>query len=143
MQRGINGTINATTGIAPADLLYGLRPEVENEIRLNKPQKNIIIELRRKAKLNCDLVAMKMKERYDKNKLRATKFNEGDLALVERTMLVKGLNGDKLVSKYIRPVRPVLYNDRYSVVSLYKDERWFKGVVASERLKRFKPQSTD
>lgn len=33
-QKRINSTVNATTGLAPSELLYGIRPKVENEVRL-------------------------------------------------------------------------------------------------------------
>ena len=50
VQRGINSTKNGTTGIAPSELLYGFRPEVENEIRLSCPYNGNIAKLRSIAK---------------------------------------------------------------------------------------------
>ncbi|KAJ8971346.1 hypothetical protein NQ314_000745 [Rhamnusium bicolor] len=36
VQRGINSTVNATTGMAPSELLYGFTPEMKYEVRLEK-----------------------------------------------------------------------------------------------------------
>lgn len=86
-----------------------------------------------------------MKARFDKNKNQAQKFKEGDLVLVKRTQLVKGLSSGKLVSKYIGPVKVIqeMGNDRYRVISLSKDRRRFRGVVASDRLKLFRAQDIE
>ncbi|KAH0811943.1 hypothetical protein GEV33_010848 [Tenebrio molitor] len=145
IQRGINSTKNATTGIAPSELLYGLRPEVQNEVRLTNTQPKDVQTLREEAKRRCDAIARKMKERYDKNRKEAVRYKEGDIVLVERTLLVKGLSSGKLVPKYIGPVKiiAVLGNDRYRVASFSKDRRRFKGVVASDRLKLFVPQDAE
>lgn len=35
VQHGINGTIHATTGYAPVDLLYGYRPRLRFHISVN------------------------------------------------------------------------------------------------------------
>lgn len=150
VQRGINATKNATTGFAPSELLYGVRPKVENEIRLWKEVKTgdrlkNLEEVRKIAKLKCDKTSVKMKQSFDKNKKDAKEFKEGNIVLVERSMLVKGLKSGKLVPKYIGPVKIVekLGNDRYKVVSFSKDRRRFRGVVASDRLRLFKPQQID
>lgn len=142
VQKGINNTINATTGIAPGELLYGVRPRVENEVRLSTETTKDSTSLRRKAKTRCDETSVKMRLRFNKNKLPPRQFKENDIVLVERTMLVRGLTSGKLVPRYIGPVKivEVLGNDRYRVISFSKDRRRFKGVVSSERLKVFKPQ---
>jgi translation initiation factor IF-1 len=122
-----------------------LRPEVQNEVRLTNTQPKDVQTLREEAKRRCDAIARKMKERYDKNRKEAVRYKEGDIVLVKRTLLVKGLSSGKLVPKYIGPVKiiAVLGNDRYRVASFSKDRRRFKGVVASDRLKLFVPQDAE
>lgn len=145
VQKGINSTRNATTGFAPAEMLYGMRPELQNEYRLSIAKRKDLTEVRKLAKKRCDDLSIKMKTRFDKNKSKPNIYNVGDQVLVERTLLVKGLSSGKLVPKYIGPVKitEVLGNDRYRVVSLSKDKRRFKGVIASEKLKLFKPQNVE
>uniref|UniRef100_V5GQJ9 Retrotransposable element n=1 Tax=Anoplophora glabripennis TaxID=217634 RepID=V5GQJ9_ANOGL len=117
---------------------------MENDIRLAQIRPNLT-DLRKKAKERCDLVAKKMKMRFDRNRLGAKIYEKGDTVLVERTMFIKGLTSGKLVPKYIGPLRiiQVLGNDRYRVASFTKDRRRFKGIVASDRLRLFKPQKIE
>ena len=66
VQRGINVTINATTGIAPSELLYGFRPKLVNEIRLCDVQRKNLESLRKTAKTRCDEAGKRMKQQFDK-----------------------------------------------------------------------------
>ncbi|KAJ8970407.1 hypothetical protein NQ317_017189 [Molorchus minor] len=145
VQRGINSTVNSTTNIAPSELLYGFRPNMVNEVRLTKRKLLDLRKIRQQAKGTCDVTAQKMKYRYDKKRRPAKEYKQGDVVLVEKTTLVKGLSSGKLVPKYVGPVKiiDVLGNDRYRVVSFSTDKRRLKGVVASDRLKPFKSQITD
>lgn len=146
VQRSINVTINATTGKSPSELLYGFRPRLKFDINLQHPvAEDRVTRLkgnRDKALVNINKIANSMKVRYDRNRLRALKFKTGDMVMVERTPLIKGLTSGKLVQKYIGPMKVVatLPNDRYQVESLSKDKRRFKGVVASDKMKIFKIQ---
>lgn len=144
VQCGINGTVNATTGISPAELLYGFRPRLKYDVSVNSQiDRQVNLELsRRNAALNIERKAKNMKQRFDKNRLDPIQYQVGDMVLVERTPMVKGLSSGKLVQKYTGPVQitHVLGNDRYRVQSLSKDRRRFKGVVASDKLKLFKAQ---
>ncbi|KAJ8983227.1 hypothetical protein NQ317_005316 [Molorchus minor] len=141
VQRGINSTVNATTGMAPSELLYGFTPEMQNEVRLKKNRIDLK-KARAEAKRRCDLAAKRMKKAYDRRRVDAKQYKVGDVVLVERKLLVKGLKSGKLVPKYIGPVQivEVVGNDRYRVASFSKDKRRFKGIVASDRFRLFKPQ---
>lgn len=101
--------------------------------------------IRLEALGSINKTASAMKTRYDRNRLKALQFKEGDMVMVERTPFVKGITSGKLVQKYIGPVRvmEVLSNDRYRVQSLSKDRRRFKGVVASDKMKRYQVQTTE
>ena len=149
VQRGINVAINSSTGKSPSELLYGFRPRSKYDI--NIPDTNIsedrqdrLKNVRLEALGKLDKTARAMKTRYDRNRLKALQFKEGDMVMVERTPYVKGITSGKLVQRYIGPVRvmEVLSNDRYRVQSLSKDRRRFKGVIASDKMKLYKVQIT-
>lgn len=78
------------------------------------------VKVRDIAKRKCDRIAAMIKSRFDKKKLPPKKFAVGDLVLVERTKLVRGLTSGKLVPKYLAPVSVTeeLGNERYRVESL-------------------------
>ncbi|KAJ8959798.1 hypothetical protein NQ318_011530 [Aromia moschata] len=97
VQCGINGTVNSTTDrLGNLDL-------ARQSAALNK------------AKL--------MKKNFDKKRLEPIQYNVGDMVLVERTPMIKGLSSGKLVQKFAGPVQVthVLGNDRYRVQSLLED----------------------
>ncbi|KAK9696748.1 hypothetical protein QE152_g31388 [Popillia japonica] len=73
------------------------------------------VKVRDIAKRKCDRIAAMIKSRFDKKKLPPKKFAVGDLVLVERTKLVRGLTSGKLVPKYLAPVSVTeeLGNERY------------------------------
>lgn len=103
---------NATTGFAPSELLCEFRPSVRKEFKLqNNERKRFIGKL---AKKRNDLMSKKIKEQLDKSIIE--KYTIGDLALGEHVKIVPGLYSEKLVPKYIGPVRAteVLGNDRFN-----------------------------
>ncbi|XP_023311907.1 uncharacterized protein K02A2.6-like [Anoplophora glabripennis] len=107
VQSGINGTINATTGTTPSELLYGYRPRLKFDVVLNNNQADRQGKLkcaRDQAVANINKSEQRMKQRYDKNRLDAISYNVEDKVLVRRTPLVKGLTSGKLVQKYMGPV---------------------------------------
>lgn len=149
VQHSINGTVNATTGRAPAELLYGFRPRLKFDVSIGdneQVQREDNLKLMRaKAVDNINKSASAMKRRYDKNRGPAVTYKVGEMVMIERTPIVKGLTSGKLVGRYIGPVRvqQVLPNDRYRVESLSKDRRRFRGVVSSDKMKLFKTQTID
>ncbi|KAJ8937263.1 hypothetical protein NQ318_020650 [Aromia moschata] len=144
VQCGINGTVNSTTGKSPAELLYGFRPRLKYDININTQTDRLgnLDLARQSAAMNIVNKAKLMKKNFDKKRLEPIQYNVGDMVLVERTPMIKGLSSGKLVQKFTGPVQVthVLGNDRYRVQSLSRDKRRFKGVVASDRLKLFKIQ---
>lgn len=149
VQCGINNTVSSATTKTPSELLYGFRPTLKYDVSLSEitqiERQAKLKMLRKKALVHLEKNAKAMKNRYDKNRLEATTFKVGDMVMVERTLLVKGLTSGKLVQTYVGPVKvsDVLGNDRYRVQSLSADRRRFKGVVANDRLKLFKVQTTE
>lgn len=80
VQRGINSTQNATTGIVPGVLLYGFRPEFDLEVRLGNYRRQ---EFGPRSK--------NMKSRFDKSKWKVKVV----VVLFERIKLVPGLTSGK------------------------------------------------
>lgn len=149
VQHSINGTVNATTGHAPAELLYGFRPRLKYDINIDSDEqvdKQTRLELMRsKAADSINKSAGVMKRRYDKNRDSALVFKIGDMVMVERTPMVKGLTSGKLVQRFIGPVKvqKILPNDRYHVESLSRDKRRFRGVVSSDKMKLYRTQTIE
>ncbi|KAJ8915466.1 hypothetical protein NQ315_003229 [Exocentrus adspersus] len=160
VQLSINGTVNATTGYAPSELLYGFRPKLKFDLSLsthldnNQQQVEQVDRVDRRTTLNivrakaADKInksAIAMKRRYDKNRDPAIVYHVGDMVMIEKTPIIKGLTSGKLVQRYIGPVvvKQVLPNDRYKVESLSRDRRRFRGVVASDKMKLFRKQTVD
>lgn len=150
VQHGINGTIHATTGYAPAELLYGCRPKLKFDISVNNDNEQEdrlerLKTIRADASARINKRAVAMKRRYDANRKQAVKYSVGDMVMVQRTPMVKGLASGKLVQRYTGPVKvvQVLPNDRYRIESLSRDRRRMRGVVASDKMKLFKSQSTE
>lgn len=149
VQCGINGTISATTGYAPAELLFRFRPRLKYDIDINSEEQiNRQLQLktmRDRTLKNINKNAEGLKTRYNKNRISAKTYNIGDMVMFEKAPTVKGFSSGKLVQWYIGPFRvvKVLPNDRYVVKSLSKNQRRFHGVVTSDKLKLFKTQSVD
>ncbi|KAJ8915387.1 hypothetical protein NQ315_008274 [Exocentrus adspersus] len=158
VQLSINGTVNATTGYAPSELLYGFRPKLKFDLNLSTNLDNNQVEqvdkvdrrttlniVRAKAADKINKSAIAMKRRYDKNRDPAIVYHVGDMVMIEKTPIIKGLTSGKLVQRYIGPVvvKQVLPNDRYKVESLSRDRRRFRGVVASDKMKLFRKQTVD
>ncbi|KAJ8950132.1 hypothetical protein NQ314_007985 [Rhamnusium bicolor] len=133
VQHSINGTVNATTGCAPAELLYGFRSRLKFDVSVDDNEqvdRDVKLKSKRvKAAENIIKSARAMKKRYDRSRDPAVIFKVGDMVMIERKPMVKGLASGKLVEKYIGPVmvQQVLPKDRYRVGSLSKDKRRFKG----------------
>ncbi|KAJ8914875.1 hypothetical protein NQ315_014888 [Exocentrus adspersus] len=149
VQCGINSTINATTGYPPAELLFGFRPKLKYDIAINSTEqidREMQLKLAREQALtNINKSAENAKTRYNRNRIPAKTYNVGDMVMFEKTPILKGISSGKLVQRYVGPFKvvKVLPNDRYVVKSLSKDRRCFNGVVASDKLKLFKPQTID
>ncbi|KAJ8915718.1 hypothetical protein NQ315_000652 [Exocentrus adspersus] len=109
VQCGINKTVNATTGYAPSELFYGFRPRLKFDVSLvNTDQTDRLAKiqsLRATALTNIEKHSQVMKTRYDKCRVPAAQFTVGDMVMVERSPIVKGVTSGKLVQKYIGPVK--------------------------------------
>lgn len=77
------------------------------------------------------------KERYNKTRREATKYDEGQLVLVQITSDPATGSSRKLHPKFKGPfrIRKVLINDRYEVEDLREGHRRSHTVVAADRIK--------
>lgn len=78
-----------------------------------------------------------MKTRFDKNRKEGAPISVGQLVMVERKILRPGLSSGKLVPKYAGPykVTAVLPHDRYEVSSPMKGKRFYKNIIARDKIK--------
>ncbi|KAJ8943669.1 hypothetical protein NQ318_010047 [Aromia moschata] len=60
---------------------------------------------RQSAAINIVNKAKLMKKNFDKKRLEPIQYNVGDMVLVERTPMIKGLSSGKLVQKFTGPVQ--------------------------------------
>ena len=113
---------------AEARILHELQIEVQ---RLD------LSELREQISNHISEDQRQQKERYDKTRREATRYQEGDLVMVEITSEQATGESRKLHPKFKGPFRicRVLVNDRYEVEDLRQGGRRAKTVVAVDRLK--------
>ncbi|KAJ8912734.1 hypothetical protein NQ315_016689 [Exocentrus adspersus] len=137
---------------------YHIKPKLKFDLNLSTNLDNNQVEqvdkvdrrttlnvVRAKAADKINKSAIAMKRRYDKNRDLAIVYQIGDMVMIEKTPIVKGITSGKLVQRYIGPVvvTQVLPNDRYKVESLLRDRRRFRGAVASDKMKLFRKQTID
>ncbi|KAJ8973137.1 hypothetical protein NQ317_001873 [Molorchus minor] len=101
VQSVINSCLNSSTGKSPSELLYRFRPRLKYDIDLL----NITSDTDRQEKLktnrtlalgNLTKTAISMQKHYNKNRLPAIKFKEGDMVLVKRSPLIRGVKQRKV-----------------------------------------------
>jgi transposase InsO family protein len=134
--KSINGTpVQALFGyqarpIAEAGLLNSLQ-EVADRIDLQ--------ELRGQIKDHISDDQRKQKERYDRSRREADRYEVGDLVLVSITSEVATGSSRKLLPKFKGPFRVtrVLFNDRYEVEDLRERRFNQRTVVAVDKMKRW------
>lgn len=117
-----------TRGVAEARLLSEIQ-DVEHQLSLT--------ELRQDVKAHIDKEQLVQKERYDKTRQNAKRYDEGDLVLVQITSEPAIGSSRKLHPKFKGPfrVRKVLINDRYEVEDLREGFRCGRTVAAADRMK--------
>ena len=122
VQQALNATYQRSIGSSPFELLIGtkmrcrddpkLKEYLEGEWReLFSEQRD---ELRSKAKERIQKAQKENKRTYNKKRVPATKYSEGDIVAISRTQFGTGL---KVHRKNLGPYRVtrVMRNDRYGV----------------------------
>lgn len=138
---GINNTVNASTKYTPYELMFGHKGNLLKNMEVPSGNENSSVEAKRKkARVNMEKVAKKMKMRYDRGRKAARKYRKGELVLWRdgRSGDVKGVNR-KLMTKFTGPyvVEKVFEGDRYRIRSVkgmrgYKN---FRTLVAVDSLR--------
>lgn len=119
----INNTVNKSTGVAPARLLFGIEQgsncsdnvrEYLNEELQSQSEDTEIANIRDEAANNIRKMQEINKKLYDKNHSKPMKYNVGDKVLITNADLTHGVS-KKLLPKFkeLYEVEVVLPNDRY------------------------------
>ncbi|XP_037928732.1 uncharacterized protein LOC119663136 [Teleopsis dalmanni] len=148
LQWCLNTMENATTKCTPYELLYGYQPRdilqnaliltLHNDDTLTTDQ---LTDLRRTIAERITDERAKAKSRYDKRYLQPTKFQEGDLVLVQNEPYSTG-ESRKLEPRYKGPfiITKVLDKDRYVVNDLpnsKRTQRQYTSVYSFDKIKRW------
>ena len=132
--KGINTTpMKALIGcntktIADGPVLSAIREEMD---------KVDLTALRADIKKHITQEQKTQKERYDRTRKEARKYNEDELVLVRITSDPSTGSSKKLLPKYKGPfrIRAVLPNDHYDVEDLREGVKRLRTVVAADKLK--------
>ncbi|CAH2228158.1 jg4831 [Pararge aegeria aegeria] len=143
LQQGLNSTIHKTTRAVPSEVMFGYRlrmdsdslaPELEDEKLVDMSQ------LRERVDSNVKASAQYQKERFDKSRVKAKTYKEGDLVLIRIQSQSNDGQSRKLMPTFKGPfqVKKILNNDRYEVVDLRGSQRcskMYNGVAVAENMK--------
>jgi hypothetical protein len=145
----INNTVNSSTKQTPSHLLLGYTPRggedmpLRDEIVITSSALDDIAATRLKAANVNQQAQGVQKKYYDERHQEATKYNVGDLVLIEK-QAVASKPGDsrKLIPPFQGPmvVKEVLPNDRYRVVDMSghrrtKRKTQYDKVIAADKMK--------
>lgn len=143
VQWSLNNTLNKAIGKTPAQVVFGRETVNRNEGHLYDISEQVnangnnIDNIRDKASQSIEKQQKDMKERFDRHRRAARKYNIGDLVMVlKQTRLVGDSN--KLVPPYSGPykITAILDKDRYEVSSIDGvTKRKYKNIYAVDKIK--------
>lgn len=142
IQSALNTIHNKSIDTAPLTALIGCEARgvaessLLTEIQDVTPQLELG-ELRKDIKARSDLKQREQKERYDRARREAIKYQEDDLVLIRITSDPATGTSKKLHPKFKDPfrVKKVLVNDRYEVEDLREGSRRGRSVAAADNMK--------
>ncbi|XP_037295316.1 uncharacterized protein LOC119189518 [Manduca sexta] len=161
IQLGINTTVNKSTGKSPSELLFGFKLINASENLLidviaetsNRLDGNNLVQLRSNVRERIEKQQEYTKKQFDKHRKTPTKYNEGDLIRIEKTVIDKDHVGKskKLIPKFHGPYRilKILPNDRFLVEDTpltRRGNKRYENVVALDKIHpwmNFRDYSTD
>lgn len=142
VQSALNTTFNKGINTTPIKALIGCEMRSPAEAPLLSHTQDVthrldLDELRNSIEAHINQEQRAQKERYDKARRDATKYNKGDLVLVQITSDPATGSSKKLHPKFKGPFRihQVLMNDRYEVEDLREGCRRSRTVAAADRMK--------
>lgn len=142
VQLGLNSTVCKGTGKTPLELVCGLRPRLSGDL-VGPTVKPDLPVLRTKAAAMMERNAECMKRKFDKKRKDAHQYQIGDLVMVERKLLKRGITSGKLVDRYAGPYKVIaaLPHDRYTVRSFAKGRRSYQNTIAVDHMKPWRDQA--
>ncbi|CAK1603777.1 unnamed protein product [Parnassius mnemosyne] len=143
IQWGINNTVNATTQQSATEAMFGvkMRDSLSNKLNTLGCSRNLNLqEIRDKISENIEKEQAKQKDRYDANRVPATKYAVGDLVKISRNNFDNDKKSTKLLSKFVGPykITEVLGNDRYKIADVpgfSKKGKLYTTVIAADRIR--------
>lgn len=142
VQSALNTTHNKGINTTPMKALIGCETRSAAEAPILSQVRDTVhqldlAELRTNIEAHISQEQRAQKERYDKTRRDATKYNDGDLVLVQITSEPATGSSKKLHPKFKGPfqIYKVLINDRYEVEDLREGCRRNRTVVAADRMK--------
>lgn len=142
IQDALNITYNKNINTTPMKALIGCEMRSATEATLLSQIQDIVHRLDLEERLRTDInkhigQLLAQKERYDRTRRDATKYNDGDLVLVQITSDPAIGSSRKLHPKFKEPFRVhrVLINNRYEVEDLREGRRRGQIVAAADRMK--------
>lgn len=144
LQSAMNTSFNKSINSTPVQALFGYQARPMAEATLLNSVNDVadridLKKLRSRIKEHIDDDQRKQKERYDRNRRNAERYEVGDLVLVQITGEASTGLSKKLLPKFKGPFRvvKVLFNDRYEVEDLRERRHNQRTVVAVDRVKRW------
>ncbi|XP_050311652.1 uncharacterized protein LOC126747193 [Anthonomus grandis grandis] len=130
-----------STGVSPLEALAGFKPRhISESYILNEVQADLsrvdIHTLRQTISGRISEDQRRQKERFDKKRAEATKYEEGQLVRINNALTATG-GSKKLLPRFKGPFRvfKVLPNDRYEVEDLRESFSQKRTVVAVDSMK--------
>lgn len=144
LQSAMNTSFNKSINTTPVQALFGYQARPMAEAALLNSLEDVadrvdLQSLRLHIKDHITDDQRKQKERYDKRRRRAERYELGDLVLVQITSEASTGSSRKLLPKFKGPfqVVRVMLNDRYEVEDMREQRRHQRTVVAVDRMKRW------
>lgn len=146
----MNTTIHRSIGTDPFHLLFGTKARLQSNPEIRKLIEGEWIEafqverdeLRERAAENILKIQQENRRTYNKKRVAAVAYKEGDLVAIKRTQQGPGL---KLASKFLGPykITRALRNDRYLVQREGGQEGPYTTSSSSDNMKPWLPDVSD
>lgn len=141
-QRFLNTTPHRSIGTSPFHLPFGIHMRLKDNLDIRKLIEDGWInifregrdELRECARDNIQKIQTESKKNFDKRRIEARRYKEGDLVAIKRTQTGPGM---KFASKFLGPyvVIRLKRNDRYVVSKVGEHEGPRETSIAAEYMK--------
>lgn len=146
LQWGMNNTLNKGIGKAPSEALFGITMSNQGEnvfakiLNETRQSGSSIQDIRGKVSEHIEKDQRAQKARYDRHKIKAKVYKEGDLVKLLKPVGGNDGKSKKLLPKFTGPykITKVLENDRYEVSSIPGSkitQKTYCNIWAADRIK--------